>query len=1144
MIEIKILIEGEYRDIDLFDDEDIRMDLSVAEIQDITKKNSSFSKDFNIPGSKGNNIIFQNFYNPNSVQFSYDVRNKFPAIITYQGYNLFEGYLRLNNSVKTATEVFYNVSFYTQVGNLVANIGDKFMRELDLSHLSHPYTTTEIMPWASIDPDLVSDSNLPSLKPTSGITYWTAVNRGYSYLDTPLTGQTRIEDGNAIYTINSPRIFVNTTFTPILSFAPTIYQFSGVPITSNFSNSINPVRLNYLTPFIRHKELYEKVFEEAGYEIESEFFNTAYFKKYYLPLAFSNNFYPLQAFEPQYQFSKSGTTLLTAHTFNFCTDGSCLTANPGVGGTDYYVVPTNVIIDNFGADNGSNYSFSLGAQNDGSWNFEIQFDATNSGATSYDIIVYLINLSGGTTSTTGFSQWNSATTIPINTSGQTITLNAAFTIDGAATLSLSNNFIVNLYASQTINGTTRKIENFSLRVVNTETSIRVIDGNFDYNLEFPEQEIKQIEYIQSINKLFNLVVVPKPNTSNVLIVEPVIDYFHTGQVLDWTNKVDRNKPIQISPPTTFLEGTLEFNYNSNADWGNETFEKKYGRKFGSYKKQLNQEYKDKIIQIATIFSSEVDYSVGVITNEDVNITQPIYYQTEDVDYNGVPATEFSPIKVQPQLFYRGVNLPTLQFGSYFISLPPGLGSITAFTNTSWFFNSGGQVGSSGLTNTTQFYSYGQNHRFTTYPYGVSGFSHYTNFRKQDIFDPQELDFTCYEDLYDIYYSDYIEDLIDENARLISCSVFLEPFEIKQIQFNERIFIDGEYYRLNKIENYSLLKRDVVQSELVKITRSYRPHRVRYYDLINCTGGTDLHTSTDLNASIYAYVGKHIKTSGICYEIQTGVYNPSYTYKRITNDIFYRQISRTNQPFAWSAQEPVFDTCAECFTATTANTSYTNLPDMDFYQEIECPIIPSTPRPSLSPTATPTRTPTPTPTFLPCNCVEVSIFNDSEVEERIIYVDCGGAVQQELVPAFGFFVDCMCDDSWQIGPRMTATILGNCPGTTPTPTPSITASPTPSNTNPPPSASPTRTPTRTPTPTPTPTEFYYFIREVVNCSTGQVSGPTYVAKSLVSLPIGTYVNMDTLLSSNCAWKITSATIGPEDDIISGSCGTSLPVGCCC
>jgi hypothetical protein len=47
-----------------------------------------------------------------------------------------------------------------------------------------------------------------------------------------------------------------------------------------------------------------------------------------------------------------------------------------------------------------------------------------------------------------------------------------------------------------------------------------------------------------------------------------------------------------------------------------------------------------------------------------------------------------------------------------------------------------------------------------------------------------------------------------------------------------------------------------------------------------------------------------------------------------------------------------------------------------------------------------------------------------------------------------------------------------------------------------------------------------------------------------LPIGTFVNMDTLFSDFCAWKIMSVTIGPEDDLITATCGTSLPVSCCC
>ena len=48
-------IDGVKREIELFGDEDITLEMSFAEIQDITKKNSTYTQSFNVPGSKNNN---------------------------------------------------------------------------------------------------------------------------------------------------------------------------------------------------------------------------------------------------------------------------------------------------------------------------------------------------------------------------------------------------------------------------------------------------------------------------------------------------------------------------------------------------------------------------------------------------------------------------------------------------------------------------------------------------------------------------------------------------------------------------------------------------------------------------------------------------------------------------------------------------------------------------------------------------------------------------------------------------------------------------------------------------------------------------------------------------------------------------------
>jgi hypothetical protein len=50
-------------------------------------------------------------------------------------------------------------------------------------------------------------------------------------------------------------------------------------------------------------------------------------------------------------------------------------------------------------------------------------------------------------------------------------------------------------------------------------------------------------------------------------------------------------------------------------------------------------------------------------------------------------------------------------------------------------------------------------RFTTYPFAFTGFSHYINYRGEDKTDitPSEFSFDS-EDLYNIYYEDYVEDI--------------------------------------------------------------------------------------------------------------------------------------------------------------------------------------------------------------------------------------------------------------------------------------------------------------------------------------------------------------------------------------------------
>ena len=1131
MLRLRTLINDEIRYIDLFDDEVISTDYSFAEIQDITAKNSTYSKAFSVPGSKNNNDIFQHFYNFNTSLLDYDIRDAFSAAFEIDGYTIFEGYIRLENVAITQEEVQYNITFYSIIGKLSSQLGDKVLFNLNYSALSHTYDQEEIET-SLLDPDFRTDSTNPL---ENGQVMYMLANYGYDYDDNK-----EIISGS----------------TPILD-----YRSGTEPGYFDFIGS--PLRFYYLKPAIQLKWMYEAIFNQAGFTITSNFFETAYFKRFYLPLTFNtDSLYLNQAVIPEWWFNndqRSGTTVVkSAYTWN------------EIGGSTQSVervLELPVRQNNINAQQFSTYTFRV--PSGGNYQFQLAWAGYNRDGRinpffpdfeSAQATIYFREIqAGGNDGTSGITLFSQTITIPPQQAFQQF-----YTFQVA--LSANYNYTVDIFRF----GTAYDAEVNALQL-RTLQGPRVIVGPVDLGLEFPPTEVKQIDFISGINRRLNLVVVPNPDIPNDFIVEPMVDYIGKGEVLDWSQRLDYNSTINIAPTTSVINGTLYFAGENDEDYGNTEFTKQTNNIYGTQFKQLDLDYKSKNTIFNDGFSNAVDDVLQNIGQP--NITIPVYYITREENDEGEPLLFYNSRKTIPRIVFRGFNLPAYNVGFW-------TNTGTTFTNQFYLEN-------------TEVDMFPVLNRFTTYPFGLTGLTHAVNFNKRQRFNPLEYDFSCYEDLYDVYYEDYVQDLSASDNRILTGKFYIHHEEVAALRGNEKIYLDGSYYRINAMKGFDLTKRALTDVELIKLTREYEEHRVRYFYLQNCTDPNDIrYGNTDLNYTLYAYVGKRIKVGEDCYTIFKDNYRDDVVYERFTTGfqtnsflpLFYEDCSCVNpitsvdvydelfcsvpQPtptVSGANPPPIYYILQDCTTerqvlATSftlyalgqnvrtingGNTCYfvfdyttivnTNTITQTFADCAACAAVPITP----TPTSTMTPTPTSTQTLIPCICVEVSIFNDSEVESPVQYIDCTGETQVEFVPAFGFYVDCMCKDTWQIDGRMTATILGDCPFITPTPTSSSGFVPSAT-----PTSTPTGTPPSTPTPTPTPSEFYYFIRAVSNCSTGAVDGPTYVARSLVSLPIGTFVNMDTLLTDTCTWKIISATIGPEDDIISGSCGTSVPIGCCC
>jgi hypothetical protein len=984
MLQIRTEIGGEIRYLDLNGNNTVDFELSFAEIQDLTKKNSVYTKSFNLPGSKNNADIFNYFFDINATMTDYDVRRKFNAQVLYNGYELLEGYIRLESVSVFPVGHEYTITFYGLIGSLASNLGDKYLSALDLSSLTHPYNST-VVPFGSFyDPDIVIPTGTTESY-QDGRVWWTLLSRGYEYDNLGTTGQT-------------PEYLL----TPVLDFSNGLeYGYMDYIGT--------PVRYSYFVPSIQIRELYTQIVNQAGFGIKSDFFDTAYFKRFYLPQTFFDSLYLGQSVEPNYRFSADTPT----------TKGITWTELPSTTTVGFdRIRNTTVLNDNFGATSPTTYTFIL--TENGFYNCRMTFDGRNSELTpeTFDLTAYIDlfihNIFPGADDT------NTGTTVFAQTldlkPGQAGSYNFNIQIPRQQLPSPYFAIDFRLYGLGTF-----IIDNFDFEVYGGP---RILEAPLDFSKEFPCCEVKQIDFITSINRIFNLVVVPDPELSNTLRVEPYIDWVGKGEIVDWTEKVDRNSTITIRPTTNIINGTLNFNWKTDKDYGNEEFTKKQNRQFGYRLQQLDQDFADKSVDFNSIFTTNVDYVLNNYGNPNPNITLPYYHVTLEDDVEGNVLFQFNPFKTIPRLLYRGLNIPNASLGQGTTE-----SGTTRFNN--WYIEG------------TQMDVFPTVNRFNTYPFAVSGFSHYINYNSTDRFDPFELDFSDYRDIYGVYYQEVMEDLISEESRIVTGKVYLTPEDIKTYDFSEKIFLDGNYYRINKLK-YNLSEAGMADFELVKFTKDYLGHPKSCFRLAPCDEEAGvLYTNTDLNATIYAYVGLNINISGYCYQIQ------EYT---CSDDVNYVQVD------AGGWQENSF--LPNIYTDCGCETLFTGVTVYQDPAPFESPTPPPSPTPTPTPSATPGASPTPRYYYYimeRCDAqVQLIVRSTSVLTAGQVYTINAGAgtfcyfvVSQTNIPSSFDLISAYASCE---------SCLGAIASPTPTPTQTKTPTPTPTKTlTPTPSLTPSLTP---------------------------------------------------------------------------------------
>ena len=140
---VSLYIEGSK--IDLSDKEGINIKLNTQDINDISKVNAGYSKDFSVQATPSNNKFFKHYYNAD-ITGGFDARTKKKATIYLDDLFFISGRIRLTSTaLKNNLIVSYRIQFEGDVVNVKDVLGDKKISDLDLSTYNHEYNSGNVL---------------------------------------------------------------------------------------------------------------------------------------------------------------------------------------------------------------------------------------------------------------------------------------------------------------------------------------------------------------------------------------------------------------------------------------------------------------------------------------------------------------------------------------------------------------------------------------------------------------------------------------------------------------------------------------------------------------------------------------------------------------------------------------------------------------------------------------------------------------------------------------------------------------------------------------------------------------------------------------------------------------------------------------
>ena len=539
------------------------------------------------------------------------------------------------------------------------------------------------------------------------------------------------------------------------------YNYNNASLNGTINEGVSATKLK---PAINVKVLFEKILASIGYTISSTFFASDFFAKQYMTLA--------------NETESVATTFQDAFRVGLSTNNTFTSGFP---------TPSNTAIDFDTV--GSFNLFDLGGNYDesaatpfyeipitGFYQFKINLRYSFANSNNTTAKLQLRKVGSATYAQEIQGQFNGSNNdfFRVENSGEVVDitsneifLNANDQVYLAVSLSSASGNTLTI-----LQQITPGLSNFSLFAAPIQSEGSTVDLSANNNI-LPTE--KQVDFISAICSRYNLIIEMDKDVTNQLNIEPAQDYFDAGTSKDWSNKIDLNKDVKLKPTNEFRKERILMSDLEDEDRLNYYWQDTFDEVYNSYTAAFIGDFGKDDLEVKSIFSS---WNTKRPQGHDMLIALPYKWDNGEATF----------VNIKPRLFaYSGLkDCQPYRFYSYTTG--------TYSTKTSYPFCNHYLMSGDTVVSTDS------DIRFKTkYAYDL-----------QFYVDAQPVN-----DTYAKCWRKYLNNIYSEEARILTANFYLTPEDIAQFKYNDKIFVQNSYYRINKITSYALGKNQSTKVELIK-----------------------------------------------------------------------------------------------------------------------------------------------------------------------------------------------------------------------------------------------------------------------------------------------------------------------------------------